>query len=314
MKKILTVVFGLIIAQIFAQSESNVWANTTVTAPQEQGTKKVQKPKLLQEEKENELLDYSNIQKVLDRDGLVGHRKEKVEKVKKIKAIKKKLQIAKYAYPKQEDFWSFMSEYWLVKNAQSLQWDSSRPAYGIKEAFKNLLEKLGYFKQSFKVLIVNSPDITHVGLPSNNDEMILLISLPFMRTLDLTKVDISLLLLEDFFRIRANYFIANIKANKDFLGQNFHNDKMKIEYLQKISENYNDIIFASGFSFQQQYKVTTKMDQVLKSTPELWSAYVKLLNKIDRLVKSNLLYKNYNNIYPSPELQIKWLTPKKSMI
>lgn len=272
------------------------------------------KPKLLQEEKEKEVINYSNIKKVLDTDGLTGHKKAKDQEIKKIKAIKEKIKMAKYAYPTSDDFWSFMSEYWLVKNAQKLQWDISRPAYGIREAFKNLLEQFGYYQKKFKILIVNSPDITHFGLPSDKNEIILVLSLPFIRTLDLTKVDISLILLEDFFRISNNHFVENIKAPKEFIGGNFANDKMKLDYMKKISESYTDVIYKSGFTFQQQYKVTKEMDRVLKSTPALWSAYVKLLNKIDRLVKVNLLYKGYINIYPSPELQIKWLTPKKKVI
>jgi hypothetical protein len=272
------------------------------------------KVNLLQEEKEKEVINYSNIKNVLDTDGLAGHKKNKDQDIEKIKKLQKELKKAKYAYPKNDDFWSFMSEYWLVKNAQKLQWDISRPSYGIKEAFQNLLEKLGYYKKRFKVLIVNSPDITHIGLPSNNGEIILLLSLPFIRTLDLTKVDITLLLLEDFLRVEEGLFVENIDMPEEFLGGNFSNDKSKMDYMKKISESYSRIIYTSGFTFQQQYKVTKTMDRILKSVPALWSAYVKLLNKIDRLVKVNLMYKGYNNIYPSPELQIKWLTPKKKVI
>jgi hypothetical protein len=56
------------------------------------------------------------------------------------------------------------------------------------------------------------------------------------------------------------------------------------------------------------------MDKILKSDPPLWSAYLKMINKIDGLIKNNLLYKDYNKIYPSPQLQIKWLTPKKTVL
>lgn len=269
---------------------------------------------LLQEEKENAVLNYNSISKVLKKDGLAGHKEKKEEKLKKIKEIQSQQKLAKYNYPTKADFWSFMSEYWLVKKAQALQWDITRPAYGIEQAFKGLLEELGYYKKKFKILIVNSPDITHVGLPSDKDEVIILLSLPFMRTLDLTKVDLSVILLEDFFRVEQFYFAKNIKTDLKFLGGNFSGSKMNKKYLDNLLSEYDRIIYKSGFSFQQQYKTTKMMDRVLKSNPALWSAYIKVLNKIDRLIKVNLLYKNYNNIYPSPELQIKWLTPKKKVI
>lgn len=272
------------------------------------------KKPILQEEKENAVLNYSNISNVLKKDGLAGHKEKKEKEIKEIKKIQNKMKLAKYNYPDRSDFWSFMSEYWLVKKAQTLQWDITRPAYGIKDAFKNLLEELGYFKKKFKILIVNSPDITHMGLPSDKDEFIMLLSLPFMRTLDLTKVDISLLMLENFFRIEQMHFAKNIKGDLKFLGGNFADSKMNKKYVTDLLEDYDKVIYKSGFSFQQQYQTTKMMDRVLKSNPALWSAYIKLLNKIDRLIKVNLLYKNYNNIYPSPELQIKWLTPKKKVI
>ncbi len=285
------------------------------TAELDSQNSKKKKPKMiLQEDKENSVIDYSNIKNVLRRDGLAGHKEKKEAKLKKIKSIKSKIKLAKYSYPSKSDFWSFMSEYWLVKNAQTLQWDITRPDYGIKSAFKNLLEEFGYYQKEFKILIVNSPDITHMGLPGNSGEIILILSLPFMRTIDLTKVDISLLLLEDFFRVEEMHFIKNIKADLKFLNASFADSKMNIKYIKAIQKEYDRVIFKGGFTFQQQYKVTKKMDRVLKSNPGLWSAYIKVLNKIDRLIKMNLLYKNYNNIYPSPELQIKWLTPKKKVI
>ena len=39
-----------------------------------------------------------------------------------------------------------------------------------------------------------------------------------------------------------------------------------------------------------------------------------MLNKIDKLIKINHDYKDYTSIYPSPEMQIKWLTPEKKKI
>ena len=68
-------------------------------------------------------------------------------------------------------------------------------------------------------------------------------------------------------------------------------------------------MFEGGHNFKQTYEVTKKMDNLLKGEPQLWNAYLKLLHKIDNIVKNNLLYKRHSQLFPSPELQIKWLNP-----
>lgn len=273
-----------------------------------------QEAKTIQEVKEQSLIDYSNIKSVLKTDGLIRHKKEKEKEIKQILKTKKKISLDRYNYPSKEDFWSFMSELWLVKNAQSLSWDFTKPDYGIGEAFKGLLEKIGFYNKKIKILVINSPELTHAALPGNKDEYYFLISLPFMRTLDLTKVDISILFLEDMLRIEEGYFIENIKVDKSFIGSNFYESKFDEKILKTILNEYTKILFNEGFSFQQQYTVTKKMDRLLKSEPFIWSSYLKMINKIDGLIKTNLLYKDYTKIYPSPELQIKWLSPKKKIL
>jgi len=275
---------------------------------------KLKNPLKSQEEKEASIVDYSNIKHVLKSDGLLKHKSVKDEKLEKLKVVQKNISLSKYNYPDHNNFWSFASEYWLIKNAQILKWDFSKPEYGITIAFRKLMETMGYYKKKFKILIVNSPDITHMGLPSNPNEYILILSLPFMRTLDLTKVDLALILFEDFIRLEQGHFINNIKARKDFIGTNFAANKIDKKVIPAILKDYSNMIYKQGFSFQQQYSVTKKMDRLLKSDPIIWSAYVKLLNKINTLIKVNLLYKNYNKIFPSPELQINWLTPKKKVL
>lgn len=267
-----------------------------------------------QEEKENKVINYSGIRNVLIQDDLMDEKQKKEKVAAKISDEIKTIEVKKFDYPTKENFWSFMSEYWLVKNAQSLQWDFQRPEYGIEVAFKRLLEKFGYFNKKIRILVINSPNMTHMSLPANPGEYIFVISLPFMRTLDLTKVEISLLLLEDFFRSEMNYFKDNIGIKTDFIGTNFYGNKPDLNILKEIMKKYNEIIFENGFSFEQQYKLTKKIDSILKAELEIWNAYIQVISKIDRLVKINLLFKNYTKIYPSPELQIQWLSPKKKVI
>lgn len=266
------------------------------------------------EEREQEILDYSNIKNVLKSDGLVETKQKREKLVKEIKTARQEIVQKKYSYPTKDDFWMMMSEFWLVKNAQVLSWDFPKPKYGIEVAFKNLLEKLGYFNIKFKVLIVNSPTIVHFGLPSKKDEYIFLLSLPFMRSLDLTKVDISIVLLEDFVRLQKGHFVENLNVNTDFLGSSFEEGKFNKNIIKQVQKGYTNIINKKGFSFQQQFEVTKKMDQLLKSNPTLWGAYYRLINKIDKYVKTDLLYQDYIKIYPSPELQLKWLAPVKKRL
>ena len=76
-------------------------------------------------------------------------------------------------------------------------------------------------------------------------------------------------------------------------------------------KRYDEIIFDKGFNFQQQFETTKKISRLLKNQIKLWNTYYKLIGKINELVSNNLLYKNYTKIYPSPELQLGWLTSKE---
>ena len=269
---------------------------------------------LTQEEKEDKIIDYSNIQKVLENDGIDHVQKRNKTTVKNIKKEKIKLKIERYNYPGEDDFWKVVSEMWLVKNAQILHWDFPKPDYGVKLAFKQLLEKYGYYNVRFNLLIVNTPIISHYALPAGKNEIIFLLSLPFIRSLDLTKVDISLLMLEDFFRIKNGYFINNINLDKDIIGGNFHKSGIKSDFFVSLLKKISQVVLVQGYNFQQQFLVTKDVDVLLKATPELWGAYYRLYTKIDRFIKSDALFKNYLKIYPSPELQLKWLSPKKKVI
>jgi hypothetical protein len=261
-----------------------------------------------------ETLKFDKLKEVLEKDGLSETVKNKKRLIQKKKKIQKKLVARKYRYPKENDFWEFASEFWLVKNASTLKWDFEKPDYGIDEAFKEMLEKMGIINHKFKILIINSPSVTHLSLPSGEDEGIYIISLPFMRTLDLSKREIAILLLEDYVRLEQGHFKKNLNSKIDFLNQKFVGKKPDIKKVHDVINSYSTVAFKKGFSFDQQYQVTKKMDFLLKSEPKFWSLYIKLLNKIDKLVKVNLLYKSYNEIYPSPEIQLKWLSPKKEIL
>src|SRR5690606_306248 len=133
-----------------------------------------------------------NIRDEIKSDKLLDYKIKKENVIQEKKAEVKNLEKARFQYPSSDHIWSFLSEYWLVKNAPSLQWDFSHPDYGIEKSLENLLERIGLLGRKFKILVLNSPIITHAALPADKDSVIFLISLPFMRTLDLTKAEIAL--------------------------------------------------------------------------------------------------------------------------
>lgn len=264
-------------------------------------------------EKEGELLDFNSIKSILKTDQLEKRAKKKQVKIKKVQKKRKDTTRRLYQIPGESEFWSFFSEYWLVKNAPVLNWDFSRPDYGLNSAFEELLEKLGFFEQRFKILMVNSPNITHLAMPTDpKKEVILLLSVPFLKALDLSKLEISLILLEDYMRAKEGIFqkMGQTQELSSLIGGNFQGKDLNKKALVKLSKTFDKVIFDEGFNFQQQFQITKKMDGLLKSDLSLWNTYYKLVQKKRELVKENVLFIKYSKIYPSPELQISWLKPK----
>lgn len=265
-----------------------------------------------QEEKELETVNFNTLKKVLKNDKLEKEVEKKKEKVDLLQVERKEQQLNRYFFPVYEDFWNFLSELWLIKNVQDLKWDFEKPEYGLIETVANTFRNHGVIEKKIKILILNSSHLPHFALPANPGEAIFLISLPFIRSMDLTKQEIAILLLEDYVRMEQGYLMKQIETKelKEVLGKNYSGKDFNPKIIQTILDNLNQFIAKKGFSFQEQYELTKKMDTLLKSNQEHWNAYVQLLNKIDRLVKTNLIFENQLKLYPSPEMQIKWISPQ----
>jgi hypothetical protein len=134
--------------------------------------------------------------------------------------------------------------------------------------------------------------------------------------LDLSKVEISLILFEDFVRIKKGYFKNYVldKELENYLGSNFNGKAFDSKIISEHLKKYNQILFEKGFSFQEQFETTKEIDLLLKSDLKMWNTYLTLLEKIDSLTKNNSLYKKYGQIYPSPELQLNWMRPKNKIL
>lgn len=272
--------------------------------------------KKTKEEKELELVDFKQIKKVLQEDGLSQEAKKKAKQVEIIKKEQAIIEKDRFSVPPEDEWWGVMTEYWLVKNAPNLAWDFEKPDYGLEESFKSVLQTVGLYQKKFRILLLNTPSLVRAALPGNNGETIFLISVPFIRTLDLSKLEISLMMLEDFLKAEAGYFkqAARPKDLDKYVGSNFYGKKLDLAPMSEALKNYDNFLTQKGFTFQQQFEITKKMDAYLKPNLEWWNTYYRMLGKIDRLIKTNNQYKTYNQLYPSPEMQIKWLSPADKVL
>lgn len=270
----------------------------------------------LQEEKELEVVDFKSIKKVLQQDGLSQAAAQKKKQVAVMKKEQVSVEQERFNYPSEDELWGFASEFWLVKNAQVLGWDFEKPDYGIEGSFKGVLESMGFYQKKFKILLVNTPTLVRASLPGADGEMILLLSVPFIRSLDLSKLEISLLLLEDYFRLQAGYFKKSAATDKmkTLAGTSFFGKKPDMGLIEELLKNYDKQVNQKGYTFQQQFETTKKMDSFLKSKPELWNVYFRLLGKLQNFLKINVQYKDYLKLYPSPEMQLKWISPEEKIL
>lgn len=266
------------------------------------------------EEAPKDLLDFSSIKDIIKKDGLEGELKKKEEEKRVLLDKKKLAEMKRFNVPTEDVFWNMFSELWLVKNAPVLKWDFHKPDFELEKAFISLLESHGHYEKKIKILVLDTTEVIHAALPSNDQEYIFLLSLPFIRTLDLSKVEISMLLFEDFLRARKGYF-KNYVTSKEleaYMGSNFAGKPFDKKLIDAHLQKYNTVLFEKGFSFQDQFEVTKEMDAFLKNDLKMWNTYLTMLEKIDQLTKTNALYKKYGQIYPSPELQLNWLKPKQT--
>ncbi len=268
------------------------------------------------EEKELELVDFKQIKRVLQEDGLSQEAKRKAKQVEVIKKEQVKIEKDRFLVPTEDEWWGIMSEYWLVKNAPTLAWDFEKPDYGVEESFKSVLQTVGFYQKKFRILYLNTPNLVRAAIPGNDGEVIFLISVPFIRTMDLSKLEISLMMLEDFLKAEAGFFKSAVRPKdlEKYVGSNFYGKKLDLSPMSEGLKNYDNFLTKKGFTFQQQFEITKKMDVLLKPNLEWWNTYYRMLGKIDRLIKTNNQYKSYNQLFPSPEMQIKWLSPEDKVL
>lgn len=258
-----------------------------------------------------EEVKLKNLKKILEHDKLleISKEKEKLEKLKK--KVKKKVIRKISRFPSEDVFWEIFSEYWLAHNAAELKWNYNYPDYGIGNFFKKTAIKLGFVQKDFKILYSKSPLVTHFALPSKKDSYIFVLGIPFIQRMDLTKIEITTLLLEDMIRSDKGYIQSIISKNtslEKLYGIELTSSMDSTNKVMKnLNSNLNDFFSKKGFSFQMQFDVTMKMNSYLLSTPEILNSYKSLCKKRYYLGLNHKEFKFYARVYPSPEMQRKWL-------
>jgi hypothetical protein len=216
----------------------------------------------LPEEKELDVVDFQNVKDVLKKDGLLQEVQRKKTEVVKIKEIRSEEEKLRYVWPTEEEFWPLAAEFWLVKQAPLLRWDFDRPDYGLQESFSTILRSVGMLQKRFRLLAIDSPAPGHLGLPWKDEEYCLLFSVPFVRSMDLSKLEISLLLLEDVLRLQEGWLkeYSRPAKLKELVGQNFMGSKPDLSPMHDAGKGYTRFLAEKGFSFQQQFQITKKME------------------------------------------------------
>ncbi len=264
------------------------------------------------EAKELEIIDFSTIKNVLEHDQLSEVARKKIKRLKKIKAAKEQRKLETYSVPDGDLFWQIASELWLVKNATLLKWNFVKPDYGIDTFSQKVFKQLGIINFEYKVLLLNTSAISHFYLPYGN-KLLVILSVPFMRSLNLTQSEIAILLVEEYLRSKEHYFEQHVMSDKlqTYIGRSYMQEK-KIDYrpFEKLLSRYDNLIFLQAYSFQEQYRITKKMRILLGGEGKLKKAYISLLEKIANLVESDPDYKEYVKFYPSPRVQLNWFIGK----
>lgn len=257
-------------------------------------------------------IDFSSIRDLIKKDGLEGELKRKEEEKKLKSELTKKRDKERFSIPTAAQFYPFYFEYWLVKNAPKLKWDFHKPDYGLEESYAHFLRTQGYIETKFKILFTDSTEIFRLSFIGKSGEVVHVISLPFIRTLDLSKVEISILLFEDFLRAKRGYLVNKLKSKEidAHLGTNYSGKAFPRTVFDKFFKDANETLLNKGYTFQEQFELTKDVDQQLKADLKIWNTYYTLLSKIDQLTKTNLLYKKYAELFPSPEMQMNWLKPQ----
>lgn len=249
-----------------------------------------------------------SIQSILKNDFLTEvAKKEEEEKQKELSEKKIEEDITGHFYPKTSDIWSLLTQVWFIKNSVLLHWDFKNPDLGILQGFIDLLQKVGLIGKKIHLLILDTTRYPHGALPMKENEFLFFISLPFIRSLDLSTLEISLLMLEDYFRVNLGVFKNYVKDDSWYnkLGTNFYGKSPDVSFITQSIEKYTQFFTLRGYTPNEEKMVFTSMKTILSiDDAKLYLGYQEMLKKINDLITINDEYSYYSKLYPSPYLKL----------
>lgn len=261
---------------------------------------------------EKKVFDFSNLKQVLTNDMLDEELAKKKLAQDELERLKKQKELESSIFPEADDYWPFMIELWLVKNMSELKWFFEHPDLGLADSFAELLTKVGLFEIGFEILILDSYRLYHRALPLPSGKILFILSYPFIKSMDLTRKEISLLLFFEFLRLKRSNFVEQAKRLHpelaDLYGKSFIGQKPK-DFSPKVLTTLSKMIFDARLEFKEQFALVTEMKRYLTSNKEI-KTYVDLVKKIEIYIGSSKERSDYVTQTISPQMILKWLGEK----
>jgi hypothetical protein len=260
---------------------------------------------------ENKVVNFESIRRLLSQDFLQDSKGKREEKADSLKKEREEIELKTWDFPTESDFWPLFSEYWVVVNTNYLKWDFKTPEFGIREALETLLQEVGLYEIRFRILLTNTTSPAHMAMPSSPNDVFFILSVPFIRASGFSADEISLLLLEDWFRNKRDFLKNHLASEgvKPLIGANFKGKDFP-KWFQPLDTSLKKFIADKGLGFNQQFLVTTDMETTLKTNSTRLQSYKDILRKMDVFLKDNVVYGGLLRMYPTPKMQIGWLGGK----
>lgn len=194
---------------------------------------------------------------------------------------------------------------WLIRNNFVLKWDKKLPDYGLKDTISEIFLAFGVKGFKYKVLFVHTNLITHQMIQVSGKEFIFIVSKVFAEQLDLSKQEISLLLLESYVRATNDMHRTNFREFSPKKGENL---KEKInQYIEENLKHMDSEIFNYQGSFESEDIVLKNIFNGLSSKKNFLKIYKRMLGKINELLRNDARFKYFSSRFPSPEIKLNWL-------
>lgn len=251
----------------------------------------------------NDLCAESNkLKKILQNDylekSLINKSNKKTKKISQVNKPSQKI-------IERDDLDRVIKNLWLIRNNFVLKWDKKLPDYGLESVLSEVFRAYGVKGVQYKILFVHTNLVTHQMIRVKEREFIFIISKTFAEQLDLTKQEISLLLLEAYVREVNNPKKVEKDDFSPTIGKNFKTELNK--YISSKLKQMDSEIFNFKGTFESEGIVLKSMFNGLSSMKVFLKTYKRMLIKVNDLIKDDARFKYFSSKFPSPEIKLNWL-------